>query len=271
MTTQPTKLCAWVSALMLFWSIGAAAVPHTPRSDKELSAAWQDYLKEQSDARPTTEFPFQHCFETAAETHDLPLSLLLAVARGESDFNPRAKSSANAHGLMQILWPITARHLGFTHLSELYDPCRNVDAGARYLKELMQRYSGNLHLALAAYNYGPGRIRIGAQRLPDGARWYSAYINRHLAYVLTRSEPVAPGELPKRYSDEAKLPLIVFTRPYRAEAFVDTMKRLVPEVRLDWFREDSQTFQVVLMHADEAEATRSQQALRNVGFVSATK
>ena len=263
----PHPIALLLTALAVLASTLAVAVPHTPRSDGELATAWRTYMSEQTKIELTTEFPYQACFNTAAATHELPVSLLLAVARGESDFNARAKSSANAHGLMQILWPTTARHLGFAHLSELYDPCRNVDAGARYLKELLQRYQGDLHLALAAYNYGPGRIQVGAKRLPDGARWYSAYINRHLAYVLTRSAPVEPGVERSQYADENKLLLIVFNRPYRAEAFVDTMQRLAPKVRLDWFRDDARQFRVVLLHNDEAEAKRSRRALTNAGFV----
>lgn len=91
-------------------------------------------------------------FLVAALEYGLPESLLLAVARGESDCEARARSRANAHGVMQILWPDTAKHLGINRLSDLYEPCTNIDAGARYLKELLARYDGNVHLALAAYN-----------------------------------------------------------------------------------------------------------------------
>ena len=85
---------------------------------------------------------------------------------------------------MQILWPDTARHLGIYRLSQLYDPCTNIDAGARYLKELLGNYDDNLHLALAAYNYGPSRIAKDGFNIPSGAEWYSGYIYRHLNYVL---------------------------------------------------------------------------------------
>ncbi len=136
------------------------------------------------ETRPALDFPYAHCFKRAATAHGLPETLLVAVARGESDFKPRARSKANAYGLMQILWPDTAKHLGLEQLSEVLDPCTNVDAGARYLKELQQRYDGDLNRTLAAYNYGPGRIPVTGGRLPDGAIWYSAYIMRHLDYVL---------------------------------------------------------------------------------------
>jgi hypothetical protein len=242
------------------------SLPHTDRSDAELKAVWLDFMQTQRTATPSIEFPYQHCFESAADTHDLPVTLLLAVARGESDFNARARSSANAYGLMQILWPTTARHLGLQSLSQLYEPCVNVDAGTRYLKELLSRYQGDLHLALAAYNYGPGRIRLDAESVPDGARWYSAYIHRHLSYVLSRSQPAQSDSIASDYRDEGKLELIVFSRPYRAEAFIASMQRRAPKVRLDWFRADENEFRVVMLHADDNELQSGRSALRNAGF-----
>ena len=139
----------------------------------------------------------QAAFVPRPRRYDLPETLLLAVARGESDFEPTARSKANAHGVMQILWPTTARHLGIYRLSELYDPCTNIDAGARYLKELVARFDGNLHLALAAYNYGPERISADVANIPKGATWYSGYIYRHLDYVLGdgRVSSAASGSL----------------------------------------------------------------------------
>ncbi|MCH8136086.1 MAG: transglycosylase SLT domain-containing protein, partial [Proteobacteria bacterium] len=75
----------------------------------------------QTALEPAYRFPYSTCFSVAALEHDLPETLLLAVARGESDFEATARSRANAHGVMQILWPGTAKHLGIHRLSELYD------------------------------------------------------------------------------------------------------------------------------------------------------
>ena len=146
----------------------------------DVAGTWQTYLSTSADREPAMRFPYDGCFAASARRHGLPRALLIAVARGESNFDPRAVSSAGAHGLMQILWPATAKELGFRRVTELYEPCRNIDAGARYLRGLLDRYDGDLHLALAAYNYGPGRISPTGRPIPPGAAWYSGYIHRHL-------------------------------------------------------------------------------------------
>jgi len=132
-------------------------------------------------------YPFTSCFRAAAQRHGIPVGVLLAVAKGESDFDARAVSRRDgreiAHGVMQIKWPETATDLGFETKEELYDPCRNIDAGARYLRQMLDRYDADLFYALAAYNYGPGRITAG-RSLPTGARWYVEYIVNKAGRIL---------------------------------------------------------------------------------------
>lgn len=91
--------------------------------------------------------------EWAAKKVGLPSSLLRAVARAESGGNHRAVSPSGAVGIMQLM-PSTARALGVNP----YDPRENVLGGAMYLKRQLDRYQGNLPLALAAYNAGPGNV-----------------------------------------------------------------------------------------------------------------
>lgn len=227
--------------------------------------AWRNYAGKQTQLEPAYRFPHASCFSAAALQYDLPETLLLAVARGESDFEATARSRANAHGVMQILWPDTAKHLGIYRLSSLYDPCTNIDAGARYLKELLARYKGNMHLALAAYNYGPRRIPVDGGTIPTGANWYSGYIFRHLNYVLGDANPAKPvGDA--LYSDFGQSTLVTFGEPYRAAAFVASMEQQAPDLNLDWFRRGTGEFEVVMTYADRQEFDTSAGLLRKAGF-----
>jgi hypothetical protein len=228
-------------------------------------AAWKAYLKNDTGIAPSYRFPHATCFKAAAVAHDIPETLLLAVARGESDFNPTARSKANAHGVMQILWPATANDLGIYRLSELYKPCINIDAGARYLKGLIARFDGNLHLALAAYNYGPGRIEANQSSIPSGANWYSGYIYRHMGYVLGDRQLANPTPA-SLYTELGRSVLLRFSEPYRAAAFLEGMEQRSPTLQLDWFREGVGEFAVVLIYEDREQFQNSARLLANAGF-----
>jgi len=90
----------------------------------------------------------------AAERHNVDPALVRAVIETESNWNPMAKSRKGAMGLMQLI-PSTAIRFG---VNDAFSPKQNVDAGVHYLKMLLERYNGNLDLALAAYNAGEGAV-----------------------------------------------------------------------------------------------------------------
>jgi soluble lytic murein transglycosylase-like protein len=96
--------------------------------------------------------PYGGSIWESARRHGLNPSLVAAVARVESRFDPRAVSQRGARGLMQLM-PATGRRLGLRP-AELFDPEKNLDAGARYLRELADRFGDDLSLVLAAYNAG---------------------------------------------------------------------------------------------------------------------
>jgi soluble lytic murein transglycosylase-like protein len=91
--------------------------------------------------------------DAAADRYGLPRALVRSVMAAESGLQPQAISSKGAIGLMQLM-PGTAQVLG----ADPYDPAQNVDAGARYLRELLEKYNYGLRHALAAYNAGPGAV-----------------------------------------------------------------------------------------------------------------
>jgi soluble lytic murein transglycosylase-like protein len=102
----------------------------------------------------STSVPYQKIINGAARKHEVDPLLVGAVIRHESGYVPTAVSKAGAMGLMQLM-PETAKSLG---VSNAFDPQQNVEGGTKLLRGLLDRYHGQLDLALAAYNAGTGAV-----------------------------------------------------------------------------------------------------------------
>ncbi len=118
-------------------------------SQTQTSEDFADYMDQS-----TSDSSLTSIFQKASETYGVSTSLLTAMAKQESNFQADATSKAGAMGIMQLM-PATAASLGCT---DAYDPEQNIMAGAKYISQLLQKYDGNVSLALAAYNAGSNNV-----------------------------------------------------------------------------------------------------------------
>lgn len=128
-----------------------------PIVETEVEETFEETLANVSSSQTRIDCPedLENIFETASETYNISLSLLKAVAKAESDFDPNCTSSSGAMGIMQLM-PGTAKELGVTNA---YDPEQNIMAGAKYLSENLDIFKDNISLAVAAYNAGRGAVK----------------------------------------------------------------------------------------------------------------
>ena len=167
-----------------------AAVPATGFGSNVTAAGGTPSLGEPS--------PFDGLIVAAAQRYGLDPAVLKGLIRAESNFDPDVTSPAGAAGLVQLM-PSTAASLGVT---DRFDPAQSIDGGARYLRQQLDAFGGDLTKALAAYNAGPGAVRR-CGGVPPYAET-QAYVQKVQAYAdeyrgapaVGAVAPVAVGALP---------------------------------------------------------------------------
>ncbi|HXB69426.1 MAG TPA: lytic transglycosylase domain-containing protein [Candidatus Acidoferrales bacterium] len=168
------------------------------RKQAEMAAQWRTPATSLTEA---TEVPEAECspiaeveltplIDAAAQTHSVEPKLLRAVIERESGFRPCAVSPKGAQGLMQLM-PDTAGQLG---VEDAFDPKQNIDGGARFLKQLLDKYKGDLPLALGAYNAGPSTVDQTGKvpDIPETRDYVAAILKKMLAAPASEPQPVPP-------------------------------------------------------------------------------
>lgn len=151
--------------------------------------------------------PYDDFFEEAANTYNVPVALLIAMGKVESNFSPSVVSSAGAIGIMQLM-PGTAASLGVT---DPYDPRENIMGGAKYVAELMKRFQGHenaLELVIAGYNAGPQAVINAGYQIPPYKETQN-HVKKVMGYIQILEQPggtegssdteESPKELEKSY------------------------------------------------------------------------
>jgi len=136
-----------------------SSLPSYVKFNKETTINFDKILDEEVLSNKSSSFKYNGEYEdlinAAARKYNLSSTIIKAVIKAESSFNPDVVSKAGAMGLMQLM-PGTAQGLG---VENPFDPKQNIDGGVRYLKDMLREFDGNIEYALAAYNAGPGSVK----------------------------------------------------------------------------------------------------------------
>jgi soluble lytic murein transglycosylase-like protein len=168
--------------------------------------------------------PLSEVARIIAREQGLPAKLVHSIIQAESNGDARAVSRKGAMGLMQLM-PGTAKDY---QVLDPFDPVANIRGGARYLRDLLEEFAGNLSLALAAYNAGPGAVRKyqGIPPFPEtqefvrkvqGGYQKETSIPAYLV-VVSESQEIAP-------SDKGSEKIIISGSPRELAAFMKFMKK----------------------------------------------
>jgi soluble lytic murein transglycosylase-like protein len=141
--------------------------------------------------------------DTAADLYGIARGLVRGVAWVESRGNPLAKSPKGAIGVLQLM-PATAASLGV----DPHDPAQNIDGGVRFLAQLIKHYGGDVHKALAAYNWGPGNVSKHGTWPGVVSKYVQNVLDRAVyeGYRIAAGPLVAAAESPLSASQSSSLP-----------------------------------------------------------------
>jgi hypothetical protein len=151
----PSGICSWQDQTVVFHPTpmdlyAMLDTSHLWGAFDYSAIALEDIPEQEAEPQPTDDPPFNSYVLQAAQAYDVDAALIRAIIMVESSNNPRAVSHRGAQGLMQLM-PTTARWLG---VEDSFNPQANIDAGVRYFRRLLDRFNGDVKLALAAYNAG---------------------------------------------------------------------------------------------------------------------
>ena len=170
--------------------------PISQKLDTDALSAPQASTSESTTEIDKIEQPkFAYKARQIAKQYDIDVELMLAIIHAESNFNLLAVSKNGAGGLMQMM-PETARELGLTvpkyqdrrkpkldsHIDQRFDSHKNLHAGLTYFNRLLEKYRGNLTLALGAYNVGPGKVKVDGPLTSRGKNYANKVLNRSQYY-----------------------------------------------------------------------------------------
>jgi len=177
------ELMEWVQGEYHVQDAGLAQLTGAVRERPRSFGLFHSYNDQASREQRLAGLPYGRTIRRIAERHHLDGLLVASVIEAESGFNPEALSPRGAQGLMQVM-PSTP---GYPEETGAYDPVVNIDLGTRYLRNLLRRFDGDLVLALAAYNAGPGAVERFQDVPPYRetknyvARVLSLYVDHHQA------------------------------------------------------------------------------------------
>ncbi len=140
---------------------------------------WQEVYIKTKQKKKTDNYsrkrPYKNAINKAAQKNGLDPKLISSVIQAESDFDPKAVSKAGARGLMQLMPQTASRY----KVKNIHNPEENIEGGTKYFKDLMEKYKGDVKLALAAYNAGENAVAkySGVPPYPETMRYITKVLD----------------------------------------------------------------------------------------------